>query len=366
MSAPKPLLEKMLEIYKTVDFIPKNGYNKSQSYKFMRAADVVIELRKNLIAQRVYVEVNYTFWGPAYTIARDKAPNAPFSAVSVTCNLVFHDLDSAQTLTASGVGTGCDTNDKAGYKAMTGALKYALKNAFLVPDEADPEGDESVEETRNSERSPVREGSSIDLPDFQESKHEEAKAAAPRAARPTTAKASPKTGATAAATSPAPAPAGVPPANKPDQASLPISSQPRLTGLQNSESTTTDSSPASAQPSPAETREPGDESETVDTRMPNGEELALYRKLFQKLGDDLSTEGGLTQSPKLPIERKMLAFLLSITGANAAKEITNEQWKSFFARVEAGKNAEAVGLKGITVLINRVNGVQPKAAKAKK
>ena len=178
MSEPKPLLEKMLEIYKTVDFIPKNGYNKSQSYNFMRAADVVIELRKNLIAQRVYVEVNYQFSGPAYTIAREKAPNAPFSAVSVVCTLVFHDLDSAQTLTASGVGTGCDTNDKAGYKAMTGALKYALKNAFLVPDEADPEGDESVEENRSTSRAPS--AGDGEMPDFQESKHEAAKPAPAR------------------------------------------------------------------------------------------------------------------------------------------------------------------------------------------
>jgi hypothetical protein len=348
---PLPLLEKMLEIYKTVDFIPKNGYNKSQSYKFMRAADVVIELRKNLIAQRVYVEVNYGFSGPAYTIAREKAPNAPFSAVSVVCTLVFHDLDSTQTLTASGVGTGCDTNDKAGYKAMTGALKYALKNAFLVPDEADPEGDESVEDNRSTNHAPS--AGDGEMPNFQESKHEAAKPApARKKAEPAKQDPTPAaSGATAAATSPAPAPAGIPPANKPNNAALVPQAAPE---------TTSNTSATSAQ------REPGDEDATIDTRLPSESELDSYRKAFQKLGDDLSTTGGLKSSPKLPIERKLLVFLLGITGADAAKNITNDQWKTFFARVEAGKNSEQVGLKGIAVLVNRASGIEPKEKASKK
>ena len=91
-----------------------------------------------------------------------------------------------------------------------------------------------------------------------------------------------------------------------------------------------------------------------------------YRKAFQKLGDALSTTGGLKSSPKLPIERKLLVFLLGITGADAAKNITNEQWKTFFARVEAGKNSEQVGLKGIAVLVNRASGIEPKEKAAKK
>jgi ERF superfamily len=346
------LREKLNAIYDKVEFIPKKGYNKLQNYKFMRAADVTNTLRKQLVEFKVYAEVNYTLEGAPYTIARASSPNAPMSALNVRCAIVFHDLESTETLTASGIGSGCDTSDKAAYKAMTGALKYALKNAFLVPDEEDPEADESVGD--NSQPQDRNE-----LPDFQESKHAEAKPAAPRAARPTKAQAAaPAKVSTKTQAAPSTAPAGVPPANKPSESSITSNTS------KNSESPATPtSSPVSAPSSETTAREPGDESE-ADPRLPTEPELAEYRKLFQKLGDDLSTTaGGLKSSPRLPIEIKLKAFLLNITGADSPRVITNAQWKAFFARVDAGKNNESVGLKGITVLVNRVSGIEPKEKK---
>ena len=41
-----------------------------------------------------------------------------------------------------------DSGDKAIYKAMTGALKYALRMNFLIPDELDPENDNHEEPKR--------------------------------------------------------------------------------------------------------------------------------------------------------------------------------------------------------------------------
>lgn len=336
------LLEKMVEIYKSVDFIPKSGQNVKQNYKFMRHADVSRALRAQLVAQRIYVEVNYEVAGDAYTVARANGPAMP--AANVRCTLVFHDLDSKETLTASGVGSGADTGDKHVYKAMTGALKYALKNAFLVPDEADAEADERVD---GGESNSIPD----DMPDFQEAKHESAKPSVrKKTERPTQA----ASGATAAASSPVTAPAGVPPANKPSQATL----EPPATAEPSTTLETTSKSATSTTP-----REPGDETEVADRRLPNEEELDTYRKAFQKLGDDLSTEGGLKSSPKLPIERKLLVFLLSITKAASPKEITNAGWVAFFARVDAGKENEQVGLKGITVLVNRASGIEPKEKK---
>jgi hypothetical protein len=336
------LLEKMVEIYKSVDFIPKSGQNVKQNYKFMRHADVSRALRAQLVAQRIYVEVNYEFATDAYTVARANGPAMP--AANVRCTLVFHDLDSKETLTASGVGSGADTGDKHVYKAMTGALKYALKNAFLVPDEADAEADERVD---GGESNSIPD----DMPDFQEAKHESAKPSVrKKTERPTQA----ASGATAAASSPVTAPAGVPPANKPSQATL----EPPATAEPSTTLETTSKSATSTTP-----REPGDETEVADRRLPNEEELDTYRKAFQKLGDDLSTEGGLKSSPKLPIERKLLVFLLSITKAASPKEITNAGWVAFFARVDAGKENEQVGLKGITVLVNRASGIEPKEKK---
>lgn len=347
------LLEKMVEIYKSVDFIPKSGQNVKQNYKFMRHADVSRALRAQLVAQRIYVEVNYEFAGDAYTVARANGPAMP--AANVRCTLVFHDLDSKETLTASGVGSGADTGDKHVYKAMTGALKYALKNAFLVPDEADAEADERVD---GGESNSIPD----DMPDFQEAKHESAKPSVrKKTERPTQA----ASGATAAASSPVTAPAAAPvqppAANIPKE--LPKSAPEPSSSISNT-STNSDSNvtPKSETVSAPSSREPGDEAED-DGRLPNEAELDTYRKAFQKLGDDLSTEGGLKSSPKLPIERKLLVFLLSITKAASPKEITNAGWVAFFARVDAGKENEQVGLKGITVLVNRASGIEPKEKK---
>ncbi|WAP69062.1 ERF family protein [Jiella pelagia] len=52
---------------------------------------------------------------------------------------------SGQSITVSALGEGVDTGDKASYKAMTGALKYALRQSLLIetgdePEKEHPEG----------------------------------------------------------------------------------------------------------------------------------------------------------------------------------------------------------------------------------
>jgi arylamine N-acetyltransferase len=49
------------------------------------------------------------------------------------------------------IGWGSDTLDKAPFKAMTGAVKYALRMNFLIPDENDPE-DTTIEQLREGNK----------------------------------------------------------------------------------------------------------------------------------------------------------------------------------------------------------------------
>ena len=116
------LPEKLHQIYSAIDQVEKRGRNQMQKYDYIKAADVTNAIRKQLIMLRVYAEINFEFVGPAYTIAREKAPNAPFSAVMVKCTIAFHDLDdvSKGPIFSSGLGTGADTGDKAAYKADDG------------------------------------------------------------------------------------------------------------------------------------------------------------------------------------------------------------------------------------------------------
>ena len=57
----------------------------------------------------------------------------------IVMNYRFVDARSGDELTVRVAGEGADTGDKAPYKAMTGALKYALLQSFLLASGDDPE-----------------------------------------------------------------------------------------------------------------------------------------------------------------------------------------------------------------------------------
>ena len=63
--------------------------------------------------------------------------------VQLTIMVTFIDADSGDRVTVQGIGWGSDTGDKAPYKALTGAIKYCLRMAFVIPDESDPENDKA-------------------------------------------------------------------------------------------------------------------------------------------------------------------------------------------------------------------------------
>ena len=70
------------------------------------------------------------------------------SACSLHIQGTFTDNESGECLSSSAIGWGADTQDKAPYKAMTGALKYLLRTTFLIPDELDPENESKEREVR--------------------------------------------------------------------------------------------------------------------------------------------------------------------------------------------------------------------------
>jgi hypothetical protein len=291
--------QKLIQIYKALDFIGKAGENKAQNYNYVRAADVVRGVRAALADNGIYAEINFDFVGAPYTIARSKDPNAPFSAVNVKCSIVLHDSESSETRTGSGLGAGADLGDKAIYKAQTGGLKYALRNTLLVPDEegADPEADESVDRAA-AEPAPKK----IRTPEPVEAPPEE-----PEPAMPVRAK-------------------------------LPESE-----------------APAAAQ------REPGDESEAGadDGTLPTEEEKNEYRVRFNKLVDNLSSTKNLSASKGLKVEKKFVVFLLQTVGAERTGDVTRVQWLDFLARAEA-LGAKDNGWATLANKINTANGIESK------
>ena len=137
--AEKKLAAKLAEIMKDVGYIQKGGTNSAQGYKYVMASQVADAIRekladKNIILVPVGVQV----------VETGRTPSEKQSLLTLKYTWRFIDGDSGETIDFESVGSGADSGDKAPYKAATGALKYALLTAFLIPTGDDPENDSAV------------------------------------------------------------------------------------------------------------------------------------------------------------------------------------------------------------------------------
>jgi hypothetical protein len=295
MSDKLTLVQKLVKVYEEVDHIEKRGTNREQNYKFVRSADLAHAIRNALLKLGVYAQVVFTHISTySYTTAKGTHMNA----TDVRCDIEFYDGDDRGIMPfhASGLGTGADTGDKAMFKAQTGALKYALRNAFLVPDDADPEADESTDKATQT--------------------------ASTSTARPT----------------------NPPQKAQPPKAEIPNSATPSGHASATAKPSTTEASPKTTESATS----------TTDSSLPTEDELKGLRNNFKLLGDDLAT-GGLKASKGLPINKKVLAYLLKTTGAPAADKVTRAQWNTFFSIVNAVKSSDG-GIKELARLVDESTG----------
>ena len=329
------LRQKLIQIYNEIDHVEKAGRNAKQNYNFVRAADVLRVVREAFAKYGVYAQTNFELLG-TYDIKTNSGGNMHTATVKAT--IVLFDAESDETKTISGLGDGADGGDKGIYKAMTGSTKNALRNGFLLPDAADPEADENVDERTDGRALNVEaythNSSTIEIPDFQEAQH-----AAPRptpAARPAT------------------APPSTTKASLAENESAPSTTLPEAAP----------SAPnAAGNPAPTSTLpERGDayEGPDDDGSLPTEEQLVGYRESFTKLANDLSAKGKLTASAGLKLNRKLLVFLIQITKATDAQHISKSQWDNFFARVKVAVENPEVGLVGLAKLVNKANGIEKK------
>ena len=66
------------------------------------------------------------------SISTEPPRNSSERIARIVMNYRFVDTRSGEELTVRVAGEGADAGDKAPYKAMTGALKYALLQSFLL------------------------------------------------------------------------------------------------------------------------------------------------------------------------------------------------------------------------------------------
>jgi hypothetical protein len=134
------LRQKLAEVRRRIGYIQKRGHNERFNYSYVTAADIAGSVGD--ILSELGVVVIPSLENITYESAPSRGETTRMAQVVMA--YTFSDVDSGEEIVAKVAGQGLDTGDKAPYKAMTGALKYALLQSFLLATGDDPE-DERME-----------------------------------------------------------------------------------------------------------------------------------------------------------------------------------------------------------------------------
>ena len=137
------LFAKMSAVMGEVGFIKKRGRNTVQNYDYVMASDIAGEMAQ------LFAKHGVAFYPSSHQLTWETRESARGNAMYV-CKAVIQyklkDTESDEEILIPSFGEGIDNGDKAAYKAMTGALKYALIQTFLIAAGDDPE-DETEDKT---------------------------------------------------------------------------------------------------------------------------------------------------------------------------------------------------------------------------
>jgi hypothetical protein len=135
-AAPANLVEKLCAVMAQVERVPKNGHNAFFGYDYAIEADITEAVRSALARYGVMLipSVAKAEW-------RDVQTKNGGAERLVTLTIHFTATDGTSKIEFDILGEGQDKSDKATYKAMTGANKYALLKLFQIPTGDDPEAE---------------------------------------------------------------------------------------------------------------------------------------------------------------------------------------------------------------------------------
>ncbi len=143
-------LEKLAKAQEAAKAVEKKGRNKEQGYDFVRAVDVVAIAREALHGAGLFA--TFTIGEPILREVTSKSGTGGLF-VSLTGTLAVYDSENGDGAFAvvTTPGTGIDyPGDKAVYKAITGASKYAHALVLDLPFGEDPEQDGSHNDAREA------------------------------------------------------------------------------------------------------------------------------------------------------------------------------------------------------------------------
>jgi len=130
------LRQKLAEVRRRIGYIQKRGFNERNNYSYVTAADLAGAVGD------ILAELGVVIVPRLESITYEPNPGGRTEvarAAQVVMAYTFTDVDTGDEITTKVAGQGLDAGDKAPYKAMTGALKYALLQSFLLATGDDPE-----------------------------------------------------------------------------------------------------------------------------------------------------------------------------------------------------------------------------------
>lgn len=122
-----------IEVMKAVVYVQKTGKH-GQGYSYASEADLIRVLRAAMVTNGLTicpVDVQVT---DHHEAGKQRVTEA------VITYAMRHVSGEEQRIAV--LSSGADVGDKAAFKAMTGAEKYALRQAFLIPTGDDPEAEQ--------------------------------------------------------------------------------------------------------------------------------------------------------------------------------------------------------------------------------
>jgi len=143
------IYQKMNEVKKDIGAIGKDQQNSHFKYKFRGIDDIFNHVSKTLIKHGVLFWPNIV--GEPNVIIEGKQVH-----VIAVVKYTFVCVDDPESkIETSTLGQGVDSGDKASYKAMSGACKYALLQTFCIPTDEPKDAEHHSPEPKTPDRLPA-------------------------------------------------------------------------------------------------------------------------------------------------------------------------------------------------------------------
>lgn len=147
------LVTKLAEVMGLVHRVAKNGRNEFHKYDYATESDIAEAVRDGMAERHLMLvpNVKKTKWREV------PGKNGPQQICTLYVRFSVHDGDTGEVMEFNALGEGQDSGDKATYKAMTGAVKYALLKLFLIPTGDDPENEQPAPRAAKQKAQPAPE-----------------------------------------------------------------------------------------------------------------------------------------------------------------------------------------------------------------